>query len=103
VYAVGSSCVFEYISVAFALLPSFWCASCPVIPAFVLRLLCFSPNPVLGFPTGLYTVGFEGRINYTAVASAVVSGREEFPDSPVGPPAGLRATNVEVAADISDE
>ena len=41
VYAVGSSCVFELISVAFALLPS----------------------SVLGFPKGLYPVGFEGRIH----------------------------------------
>jgi len=38
-----------------------------------------------------------------AVASAVVAGRDELPDSPVGPPAGLRATNVEVAPGISDE
>jgi len=65
VYAVGSSCVFEYISVAFALRPSFWCASRQVIPALVLFLLCFAPHPVPGFPTGLYSVGFESRIHYT--------------------------------------
>jgi len=35
-----------------------------VIPAFVLFLLCFAPHPVLGFPTGLNPVGFEGRIQY---------------------------------------
>jgi len=42
----------------------FWCASRLVIPAFVLFLLCFAPHPVLGFPTGLNPVGFEGRIQY---------------------------------------
>jgi len=64
VYALGSSCVFESISVVFALLPSFLCASRPVIPAFVLLLLCCAPHPVLRFPTGLYPAGFEGRILY---------------------------------------
>jgi len=39
-----------------------------VIPALVLFLLCFSPHPVLGSPTGLYPVGFEGRINYISEA-----------------------------------
>jgi len=34
-----------------------------VIPAFVLFLLCFAPHPVLGFPTGINPVGFEGRIH----------------------------------------
>jgi len=62
---MGSSCVIDSISVASALLPSFWCASRPVIPAFVLFLLRFAPHLVLGFPTGLYPVGFEGRIHYT--------------------------------------
>jgi len=38
-----------------------------VIPAFVLFLLCFAPQLVLGFPTGLYSVGFEGRIGYTSL------------------------------------
>jgi len=64
VCALGSSCVFEYISVVFAFLSSFWCASLPVIPAFVLYLWRCSPHPVLGFPTGLYPVGCEGRIHY---------------------------------------
>ena len=36
-----------------------------MIPALVLFLLCCAPHPVLGFPTGLYPVGFEGRIHYT--------------------------------------
>ena len=36
-----------------------------MIPAFVLLLLYCAPHPVLGFPTGLYPVGFEGRIHYT--------------------------------------
>ena len=63
-YALGSSCGFEQISVAFALHPSFWRASRPLIPAFVLFLLCCAPHPVLGFRTGLYPVGFEGRIHY---------------------------------------
>ena len=35
-----------------------------MIRAFVLFLLCCAPHPVLGFPTGLYPVGFEGRIHY---------------------------------------
>jgi len=52
------------ISVALALLPSFWCASRPVIPAFVLFLLCCASHPVLGFSTGIYPVGFEGKIHY---------------------------------------
>jgi len=49
-------------SLAFALLPWFWCASCPVIPAFVLFLLCCAPHLVLVFPSALYPFGFEGRI-----------------------------------------
>ena len=63
-YAFGSLCVFESISVALSLLPSFWCSSCRVIQAFVLFLLCVAPHHVLSFPTGLYPVGFEGRIRY---------------------------------------
>jgi len=46
------------------LLPSFLCASRPVIPAFALSLWRSVPHPVLGFPTGLYPVGCEGRIHY---------------------------------------
>jgi len=64
VYAVGISYVFECISVAFALIPSFWCSSRSVIPEFVLILRCCAPHPVLSFPTGLYPVGFECRIHY---------------------------------------
>ena len=62
-YAFGSLCVFESISVALSLLPSFWCASHRVIQAFVLFLLCFAPHHVLRFPTGLYPVDCEGRIH----------------------------------------
>jgi len=50
--------------VAFALLPFLLCAFGPVIQAFVSVLSCFAPHPVLGFPTGLYPVGFEVRIHY---------------------------------------
>jgi len=67
VYALGSPCVFEKISAAFALRPSFWSASRPVIPAFVLCLWRWAPHPVLGFPTGLYPVGCESRIHYRVV------------------------------------
>jgi len=35
-------------SVAFALVPAFWCASRVVIQAFVFVLLCVAPHPVLG-------------------------------------------------------
>jgi len=42
----------------------FWCASRPVIQAFVFFLLCVAPHPVLGFLTGLCTVGFDGRNHY---------------------------------------
>jgi len=66
VCALGSSCVFEYIIVAYALLPSILCALRAVIPAFVLYLRRGDPHPLLGFPTGLYPVGCEGRINYSA-------------------------------------
>ena len=72
-YALGSSCAFEYISVAFALLPSFLCASSTVIPAFVLFLLCFAPHPGPGFPTGLYPVGFEARIHYMSEVVPLLS------------------------------
>jgi len=64
VYALGSSCVFEKISVAFALVPAFWCASRLVIQAFVLFLLCVAPHPVLGFLTGPCPVGCAGRSHY---------------------------------------
>jgi len=46
------------------LLPLFLCASRLVIPAFVLFLWCCAPHPVLGSPTGLFPVDFEGRIHY---------------------------------------
>jgi len=59
--------VFESIIVAFALLPSFLCASRPVISAIALWLWRSAPHPVLGFPTGLYPVGCEGRIHYIFV------------------------------------
>jgi len=36
-----------------------------VIPAFALWLWRSVPHPVLGFPTGLYPVGCEGRIHYS--------------------------------------
>jgi len=52
-------------SVAFALVPAFWCAPRPVIQAFVFFLLCVAPHPVLGFLTGPCPVGFVGRIHYT--------------------------------------
>ena len=35
-----------------------------MIPAFALWLWRSVPHPVLGFPTGLYPVGCEGRIHY---------------------------------------
>ena len=60
---LGSPCVIETISVAFALPPPFCCASRPVIPASVLFLLCCAPHPLLAFPTALYPVGFEGKIH----------------------------------------
>jgi len=71
VYALGCSCVFEYSSVAFALLPSFWCASRRVIQAFLLLLLCFAPHAVLGVPTGIYYVGFEGRSHFNTFSAPV--------------------------------
>jgi len=40
-YAMQSSCVFERIIVAFALLPWFWCAPPPVI---LIRTLTATPN-----------------------------------------------------------
>ena len=52
-------------SVAFALVPAFWCAPRPVIHAFVFFLLCVAPHPVLGFLTGPCPVGFVGRNHYT--------------------------------------
>jgi len=53
VYALGSSCVLEQVSVAFELLPSFWSAMRPVILALVIFLLRFSKHPVLSLSTGL--------------------------------------------------
>jgi len=47
------------------IIPSFWCASRPVIPAFALYFWRCVPYPVLGFPTGLYPVGCEGSIHYS--------------------------------------
>jgi len=64
VYDSGSSCVFESISVAFSLLPSFWCASRRVIQVFLLFPLCFAPHHVQSFLKGLFLVGFERRIHY---------------------------------------
>ena len=46
------------------LLPVFWCASRPVIQAFLLFLLCSAPRRVVSFPTGLYPVGFEDSNQY---------------------------------------
>jgi len=43
------------------------CASRQVIPAFALWLWRSVPHPVLGFPTGLYPFGCEGRIHYSAL------------------------------------
>jgi len=48
-------------SVAFALVTVSWCASRPVIQAFVFDLLCVALHPVLGFLTGSCPVGFAGR------------------------------------------
>jgi len=64
VYALGSSCVFELMSVAFALPPSFRCASRPVIPTVALYLWRCASHPVLGFPKGLYPVGCKSRLHY---------------------------------------
>jgi len=43
-----------------------------VIQAFVLFLLCSTLHPVLGFPTGLYPVGVEGRIHYSDESVAAI-------------------------------
>ena len=76
-YALGSSCLLEKISVAFALLPSFSCASRPVIPEFALYLSCCARHLVLGFPTVLYPVGCEGRIHYTQMKPERTSCRQD--------------------------
>jgi len=47
----------------------FLSASRPMIPAFALWLWRSVPHPVLGFPTGLYPVGCEGRIYYIGTFS----------------------------------
>jgi len=44
-------------SVAFAVVLAFWCASRPAIQAFVFFLLCVAPHPVLGFLRGLAPSG----------------------------------------------
>jgi len=70
VYSSWSSCDFEYFRVALVLLSSFVCFPRPVMRTFAWFLLCFARTPVLGFPTGLYPVGLEGRIHCTGVCDS---------------------------------
>jgi len=99
VYALGSSCVFEKITVAFALLPSFLCASHRVIQAFVLFLLCFAPHPVLGFRRG-YTP------SAVRAGSTTKAGFAPAPTPPPPPPGlevGSPMTKAPPAADARHE
>jgi len=70
---LGSTCFNKSISVAFALVPTFWCASRPVIQAFVFFLLCVAPHTVLGFLTGPCPVGFAGRNNYSGATATLTA------------------------------